>query len=243
MEAAMNTDRKPLGWWYFLLQFATVVFAYFAMSVPAVFAFGLSPLGLLFSVVGSSVGGLLVAFAWLKADGARPKAWNLSPYRSTGRTILIGLGSAIGIVAWFTVGGIILRTIGMPTPDVSVLMDGITSSPVMLLGWIVLVAWFAAGFGEELLWRGFLMDRMLRLPGLRENIWPVILIQAVLFGLPHVYQGWGGVILTGMIGVYFGWLRTRVGWSLLPLIIAHAGVDTIMMLLGYAQKMGWIPAG
>ncbi len=243
MDATMHGERRRLGWWYFLLQFATVVFAYIAMSIPGILVFGQGPLGLLLSVVGSSVGGLIVAGAWLKADGALAEAWDLSAFGGTGRTWLIGLGSAIGIVAWFTLGGMALRGLGLPTPDVSMLMDGITSSPAMLLAWIVMVAIFAAGFGEELLWRGFLMDRLMHLPGLRGNVWPVIAIQAAFFGLPHLYQGWGGVLLTGMIGMYFGWLRTRVGWSLLPLVIAHAGVDTIMMLIGYAQKMGWMPAG
>ncbi|WP_251567068.1 CPBP family intramembrane glutamic endopeptidase [Erythrobacter sp. 3-20A1M] len=243
MDANLYSQPRPLGWWRFILQFVTVVFAYMAMSLPAVAVFGMGPLGLLLSVVGSMVGGLLVAWLWLRADRALGEAWNLSAFRNGRRTMLVGFGSALGIVAWFTVGGMLLRALGMPTPDVSILMDGITSSPLMLAAWIVLVAWLAAGLGEELLWRGFLMDRLLRLPGLRGQIWPVIIIQAIIFGLPHIYQGWGGTILTGIIGLYLGWLRTRVGWTLLPLVLAHAGVDTVMMLLGYAQKMGWVAAG
>ena len=88
-------------------------------------------------------------------------------------------------------------------------MQYITESPLMLGLWIVLVAWLAAGFGEELLWRGFLLDRLMRLPGISGRIWLAIVIQAVLFGLPHLYQGWGGVIVTGSIGLLLGWLRIK----------------------------------
>ena len=87
MDANLYSQPRPLGWWRFILQFVTVVFAYMAMSLPAVAVFGMGPLGLLLSVVGSMVGGLLVAWLWLRADRALGEAWNLSAFRSGGRTM------------------------------------------------------------------------------------------------------------------------------------------------------------
>ena len=86
------------------------------------------------------------------------------------------------------------------------------------------------------------MDRLSRLGGLRGKMWPIILIQAALFGLPHAYQGLGGVIITGVVGIGLGWLRFHNKGNLWPCIIAHVAVDTIMMSLSYATKLGIMPA-
>lgn len=247
MDDTVNTERKPLGWWWFLLQFATVGVAFALSSLPLLFVFDirngtLEPPGMLLSVILQAVAGCLVAAAWLARDGALPQAWNLRSFLGWKQTALIGLAATAAIVAWFILGAALLKAVGLPQADVSLLMNDITSGPAMLAIWIVLVAWLSAGLGEELLFRGFLMDRLLRLRGIRGRYWLANLLQASLFGLSHGYQSVGGVILTGVIGYFLGWLRTRVGGSLVPLILAHAGVDTVMMLLGYAQKMGWIAA-
>ena len=94
--------------------------------------------------------------------------------------------------------------------------------------------------GEELLWRGFLFDRLNRLAGIKGRIWLALLIQAAAFGLPHIYQGMGGVLITGVVGLFLGWVRIKSSWSLLPCVLAHAAVDTVMMSLAYAQKLEWI---
>ena len=102
------------------------------------------------------------------------------------------------------------------------------------------VAWLAAGLGEELIYRGFLMDRLERLRGIGNSTAVVLIVQAVLFGLPHGYQGAGGMVLTGSIGLLLGWVRLRFGGNLVVAVLAHAAVDTIMMSLAYAEKLGML---
>ena len=70
----------------------------------------------------------------------------------------------------------------------------------------------------------------------------MIAIQAVLFGLPHLYQGISGVIVTAVVGLWLGWIRLRERGNLWICVLAHAAVDTVMMSLAYAQSLGWIPA-
>lgn len=232
--------RERIGWGRFLLQFTTVIMAYVGMSIPAIIAFGETSWGYLLSVMGSMAGALLVAWAWLRRDGALGEAWNLARPDGWARALGIAAGATLAVMAIFMLGGPLLERLGFEPVDVDLVMQFITESPIMLVAWIFGVAWLAAGLGEELLWRGFLLDRLLRLPGVAGRLWLAIFIQAAMFGLPHLYQGWGGVLLTGLIGLLFGWLRIVGRWNLWPLVIAHAAVDTIMMLLGYADAQGWI---
>ncbi len=170
-----------------------------------------------------------------------PQAWDLShPPEGWPRAIGIALLATVAIIAWFQIGSLLVQQIGLGMPDVGHVMDMVTQSPAHFAMWIVLVAIFAAGIGEELLWRGFLMDRLQRLPGLSGRAWAIIGIQGALFGLPHLYQGWGGVIITGVVGLFFGWLRYNRRGNLWTLIIAHILVDVLMMSAGYAGKLGLI---
>ncbi|WP_284124407.1 CPBP family intramembrane glutamic endopeptidase [Parerythrobacter aestuarii] len=237
-----ETDIRPLGWGRFVLQFVSVVIVYLAASVPAVLVFGESNTGYLLSVFMSMVAALLVAWAWLQRDGALAEAWNLKVPREWPRASGVALGGTAAIFAIFVAGGAAVEALGFEPVDVELVMQFVTESPLSLALWIVLVAWLAAGLGEELLWRGFLLDRLMRLPGISGRLWIAIVIQAGLFGLPHIYQGWGGVLVTGTIGLLLGWLRVVARWNLWPLVFAHAAVDTIMMGLGYASVQGWIEA-
>ncbi|WP_315854899.1 CPBP family intramembrane glutamic endopeptidase [Qipengyuania aquimaris] len=244
------SDAKPLGWGRFVLQFVTIAFVYFAAQFPPVLIWGytneqgvftISSTGAAVSTALGMAAALLVAWMWLRKDGALSEAWNLKAPASWTRTLLIAAGATIAIIIWFTVGSMMLSALGLETPDVGEVLGWVTESPFHFVLWILLVAVFAAGFGEELLWRGFLMDRLSRLGGLRGSMWLIILIQAALFGLPHLYQGLGGVIITGVVGIGFGWLRYRCGGNLWACIIAHVAVDVIMMSLSYAGKLGIVP--
>ena len=236
-----TTSAGSLGWPVFVLQFLSVMLVYLLASIPPVVIFGETSVGMATSVALSMAAALVVAWAWLRRDGAVAQAWDLShPPEGWPRAIGIALLATVAIIAWFQIGSLLVQQLGFGMPDVSAVMDMVTQSPAHFAMWIVLVAIFAAGIGEELLWRGFLMDRLERLPGLSGHAWAIIGIQAVLFGLPHLYQGWGGVIITGVVGLFFGWLRYNRRGNLWTLIIAHILVDVIMMSAGYAGKLGLI---
>ncbi|WP_271078725.1 CPBP family intramembrane glutamic endopeptidase [Aurantiacibacter sp. MUD61] len=245
---------EKIGWGLLLAQIITVGVIYIVGStlpaLPAVFAHFASgaegePVLGSFTVwstviVGMALG-LMVAFLWLRREARVLDAWTLtSPPGGWGKALgWAAVGTAV-IFLIFGLGGAAVEALGLDSPDASMVLDLITESPVIFALWIVGVAWLAAGTGEELLYRGFLMDRLARLSGLRGKPWLVIVIQAALFGLPHAYQGWGGVLVTGAVGLFLGWLRMQQKGNLWACIIAHAAVDTIAMGLFYAEAMGWI---
>ena len=98
----------------------------------------------------------------------------------------------------------------------------------VFLGFMLLVVWGTAAFGEEMMFRGFLQTNLEALfGGGTLAMILAIIAQAILFGLGHSYQGLYGIVLTGAIGLVMGityWLGGR--W-LLPVILAHGLVDTI----------------
>ncbi|GGD65481.1 CPBP family intramembrane metalloprotease [Erythrobacter arachoides] len=244
-----------LGWFWFLAQVITVVLAYLVGStlptIPAIIDAmqnGTSPEDALtsaaaaLSTMAGMAAALLVCWLWLRGEGRVGQVFGLGtpPPGGWRRTLVWAAGATVAIIAIFTVGAPLVEAIGLPTPDASFVLDLVTESPAMFALWIVGVAWLAAGLGEELLYRGFLMDRLQRLSGIGGSTAAVLIIQAVLFGLPHLYQGWGGTILTGSIGLLLGWVRLRFGGNLWACVLAHAAVDTIMMALAYGEKLGWV---
>ncbi|MGH6869896.1 MAG: CPBP family intramembrane glutamic endopeptidase [Rhizomicrobium sp.] len=77
-----------------------------------------------------------------------------------------------------------------------------------------------AGIWEELLYRGFLLWYLAPFGGMAV----AVAISAVVFGLGHAYQGAGGIVKTGLVGLLFGigFALTRSLWWLMAL---HAVID------------------
>jgi CAAX protease family protein len=92
-----------------------------------------------------------------------------------------------------------------------------------------------AGFSEELLFRGFLFDYLGRNFAPLDT-WTLILISSLVFGFAHLYQGWRGTILTGVLGSAFAALYTLTGSLLAPVTI-HAAVDLRLLVIVTPERM------
>jgi uncharacterized protein len=94
-----------------------------------------------------------------------------------------------------------------------------------------MVMWVAlsvtAGFCEELIFRGYLQRQFLALTGKEEA---AVVLQGIVFGAAHLYQGWKGAVTIAVYGGLFGALAA---WrkSLRPGMIQHAGQDTFTGLV------------
>ena len=88
--------------------------------------------------------------------------------------------------------------------------------------------WFAtvavgAGVSEELMFRGFLFYYVATfVPGAGPPA--VALLTSAVFGCCHLYQGWRGVLLTGLMGLIFASVYASSGCLWLTMAI-HAAVD------------------
>jgi uncharacterized protein len=86
---------------------------------------------------------------------------------------------------------------------------------------------FAAGWGEELVYRGYVLVALVLLG---MGVWPALALSSLAFGFLHAYQGRVGVARTGVMGFLLG-VPVVVTGSLLPSMAAHALVDLIAGLV------------
>ena len=95
-----------------------------------------------------------------------------------------------------------------------------------------------AGFCEEFLYRGYLIWALT--PALGWGV--AAAVSAPLFGLAHAYQGWGGIVRTGLGGVFFVAV-VRIFDSLYPAIALHALIDLAAGLIGWLSLRAARAAG
>lgn len=98
-------------------------------------------------------------------------------------------------------------------------------------------AMVSAGLGEEILFRGFLFTRMKLWLGDSTNARTIIIISSsLIFGIPHIYQGFYGAVHAVLVGSVFGLMYFHNKGNLWLLIVAHAFYDLFAILLIYK---GW----
>lgn len=157
---------------------------------------------------------------WKELGFFTPKSWL--------KVVILGLG--IGII--LQLSALLQIRLGGPSPDISS-FEQLKSNPLLLLGWLI-VSWTTAGFGEEIIWRGFLLKQIARLLNESKVGWAIGLITtSVFFGLSHAYQGVTGIVMTGIAGLVYGSVMLFYKGNLWPSIFAHAFTDTIIFIILY----------
>ena len=105
----------------------------------------------------------------------------------------------------------------------------IRGNTTAFLGWVA-IGWSVGGFCEELLFRGFLLNKISKLFA-HQSIGLAfgIIGQAVLFGLLHLYQGAFGFVFTFLSALLIGIAYLFCRRNLWPLIIAHGCWNSVAM--------------
>jgi len=136
-----------------------------------------------------------------------------------GRGILLTAVIGLPGLALYAAG----RALGITVAVVASPLDGAWwTVPLLLLSAL------RAGLTEEVIFIGYLFDRLRRLGW---NDWAIILTTAALRGAYHAYQGFGAIVGNFAMGVVFGWCYRRWG-RIMPLVIAHTILD-IVAFVGY----------
>jgi membrane protease YdiL (CAAX protease family) len=174
---------------------------------------------------------LLLAWLSLRLRNLRWKDVGLDGSESLSKTILIGVSAGIGIelLELFVTQPFLVHLSGK-MPDLSQFQI-LRHNPKMLLIGLVLT-WTLAAFGEEMVYRGYLMNRIAGLGGDSRLAWMVSLILVnMLFGAAHMGQGITGMIENAIDGTLLGVLYLRGNCNLATPIIAHGITDTVDLLL------------
>ena len=184
-------------------------------------------LGLVFSLAAVWVASKMRDVSWGEFGLARPKSWV--------RTVLMGLGVLLAILAGVVilVNPLIRAIPNIGPPDMSHFAPLSGNLPNLIIN--LVAVWFTAGFVEEFIWRGYLMNRLIDLQGKKTKLaWMIALVvSAIIFGLGHPYQDLAGIVQTGAVGLLFGVAFLIVRRNLWPLIIAHALIDTWSFVTHY----------
>jgi CAAX protease family protein len=180
----------------------------------------------------------LLLFGWLslRVRKLRWRAVGLKRFRNWKITVALGVAAGLLLESFeLFVSQPLLVTYLHKQPDLEIFRQLNGNLKITLL--FVALAWALAAFGEEMVYRGYLMNRVADLLNRTRTAWVISLIVVHLgFGLAHAYQGWTGIIDEGLMGLLLGIIYLRTGRNLSVPIIAHGIGDTIDFILIFLGK-------
>ncbi len=165
---------------------------------------------------------------WRNVGLRRPTSWR--------STLLLGVAIGIGYqyFSLYVLEPLIARVTG-DLPDVSQFAPLIRNTFFLFLA--LIASWTLAAFGEELVFRGYFMNRVADLVGANRAGWLIsLIVVSILFGITHLYQGTSGIIVITVTGLLLGALYLATGRNLWIPIIAHGVNDTVGFILIYLGK-------
>ena len=151
----------------------------------------------------------LIGGRWDKPEAFLIDVGIAAAYWAVAFLVLLGLGLALGL------------TKGSQVQEAKKLAEALAPHSLLALGVFVLLS-TVAGFVEEILFRGYLQRQFAAMTG---SAYVAIVLQAVVFGAGHGYEGTRRMILIFVYGLMFGLLAF---WrkSLRPGMMAHAWHDS-----------------
>lgn len=178
----------------------------------------------------------LLGWASLRLRGLRWKDVGFSRPRCWRNAFLIGIAAGIAMEAFeLFVSQPLLARWFAKMPDLSDLgeLRGHLGTALLFLG----LSWTLAAFGEELVYRGYLMNRFAGVLRNTSAAWIASLIViSLVFGFGHIDQGITGQLENVWDGLLLGVLYLASGRNLTAVIIAHGVTDSLDILLMYLGR-------
>jgi membrane protease YdiL (CAAX protease family) len=146
----------------------------------------------------------------------------------------IATGVLLQVLSEFVTEPLIARLTGQ-VADLSEFKPLVGNVKLAMVYFVVVWTW--AAFGEELAYRGYVLNRAADVGGRTRAAWVVafVLVMA-LFGFGHSYQGIAGMIGSAVSGLIFGLVYLGSGRNLWASITAHGVTDTVgiaLIFFGY----------
>ena len=175
--------------------------------------------------------GAVLALVWARLSRTPWSELGYVRLASWPRTLVTAV--LFGIALKFVMKAVVMPLLGAhPVNQAYQFVVGNTAA----LPGIVLAVIFAAGFGEETLFRGFLFERLRALLGHgRVSAVLIVLLTTALFGIAHLpEQGWDGVKQATVVGLVIGsiFAATRQIWWVM---IAHIAFDLTAVWMIYSN--------
>jgi hypothetical protein len=104
--------------------------------------------------------------------------------------------------------------------------------PMLILA--LAAVYVVSSFGEEVVYRGFLMNRVAEITGGRSAAWTTaVVVSSIAFGLVHFSWGIVGVVQTTLMGLALAVSYLVVKRNLWVLVLAHAFIDSLLLIQLY----------
>jgi membrane protease YdiL (CAAX protease family) len=161
---------------------------------------------------------------WKKMGLRRPASWP--------QVFLAGTGSAVAgaLLSEKVISPLLLHLTGETQPRVvapASLRGNLFYFLILLMG-----IWLLAALGEELVYRGYVLNRLADLFGHGKVGWGIGLIaSSLMFGLGHGIGNRAFIIGSFLVGLLEGGLYLACRRNLWPSIIFHGIWDTIFLIL------------
>jgi membrane protease YdiL (CAAX protease family) len=181
---------------------------------------------------------LAVIYGGLRSRGQRWAHFGLQfgrrGLKSIGISVLQSLLIFVAAILAFAAGAILMASlVGMKEPaDMSKYnyLRGNLPMTILALGSV----YFVSAFAEEVIYRGFLITRITELAGGEKSAACfAIVISSLVFGLIHSEWGLAGMVQATCMGLALGTSYFLVKRNLWSIILAHAYMDTILVLQMY----------
>jgi CAAX protease family protein len=158
---------------------------------------------------------------WEDVGFRQPRSW----------PVTIAAGIAFGTLFKLLMKAVVMPLLGAPAINRAYhYIAGNTAAMLFTAAMVIVIA----GFGEELVFRGYSFERLRRLlgPSAAATV-AIVLITSMWFGALHYKeQGLAGVEQAAIVGLVYGsiYAKTREIWLLM---IAHAAFDVAAVLIIY----------
>ncbi|HXV91577.1 MAG TPA: type II CAAX endopeptidase family protein, partial [Gemmatimonadales bacterium] len=155
--------------------------------------------------------------------------------RALGRTVLQSIVVCVLALAAFVVGTVAMKnvTVAPAGADLSGYNYLQGNLPLLLLA--LAAVYVVSSFGEEMLYRGFLINRLAEIGSAGRLAWSVsIVTSAVVFGLAHFDWGIVGIVQTAFMGLALAISYLVTKRNLWALVLAHAYIDTLLLVQMYS---------
>ena len=170
--------------------------------------------------------GLVLFFIW--RNGESFESLGLT-FPNGGREIAIGIGLFFPFVFGISLFETLLHEVGFTLPDAPprYLIPSGSAQYLLAVAFLVVVA-----VSEEAIFRGYLM---LRFHAVTGSVWIAVLLSSTIFAFGHGYQGSGGVLTVGLMGLLLALVYLWRG-SLVAPITMHFLQNFIGIILIPLQK-------
>jgi membrane protease YdiL (CAAX protease family) len=225
-----TADRSPVAPVWHTVLFIVVFTGLSLVSVRTVHNFPAHGARMRLYAVSVASEVAMVLYVWLLGLRLRGKTMRevIGGRWSRASDVLMDVAVAIlfwiAVVAVLAVLRLVLHTNGPAAiRDIEPLLPQTGAQMAAFVGLAV-----TAGFCEEFLFRGYLQRQFLAWTGIPSA---AVVLQAVVFGFGHMYQGWRNALGITVYGAMFG-ILALMRKSLRPGMIQHAMQDSVAGILG-----------